>query len=597
MDLIDMTLVAQSMANYYGVSVEMKREYDTAVTEFTTSKYRGAMYKIQLPMIGGLDDTDAPILRGYLDHEVGHVKFTDFERTVPEYEEWKCENVLERRNSFQVYRQCFNIIEDVRIERLMMRRYPGSVYNLKMLNRRYVSAKALEQAMREIRDTRGRDCSKVMTAFMQTVLTLAKGILHNKDREHDEICATAMDFVDNSQVVIAESLASRAAAAETDDDVYRIVNDMMDAISTLINDYAREQWATAGDPGDSNEDDSGAYEEDLSDNADVSGLDSFVASQWAESSSDMKSFTMDNPLDMGERAFDGMKLQSKDSAASQATEKTEIDSALNNYTVAQELSSEMRYRDLGRYAYRDSASKRQYALGTAERHKISMLAARMYNVFVSTLETVTYVRSRSRAWGTRPDMAHLYRPACMDGRVFRTRAERQALDTSVSVLLDLSGSMAAEAIGSDTRAQVATVVAHGMVSALRKLPHVDAALYVFKGELFAELGDGKYCKPDGGTPTALALMEAQLAMSKRAPHSRKIIFVVTDGEPDHVRALQAMVVKLRRQNVEVVGIEICNKALMEQAVGKDFYVFCEDMMKLPAALMQTMRNHMERAYV
>ena len=86
-------------------------------------------------------------------------------------------------------------------------------------------------------------------------------------------------------------------------------------------------------------------------------------------------------------------------------------------------------------------------------------------------------------------------------------------------------------------------------------------------------------------------------MAKRAPHSRKIIFVVTDGEPDHVRALQAMVVKLRRQNIEVVGIEICNKALMEQAVGKDYYVFCEDMMKLPAALMRTMRNHMERAYV
>ena len=155
--MIDMTLVAQSMANYYGVSVEMKREYDTAVTEFTTSKYKGAMYKIQLPMIGGLDDKDAPILRGYLDHEVGHVKFTDFERTVPEYEEWKCENVSERRNSFQVYRQCFNIIEDVRIERLMMKRYPGSVYTLKMLNRRYVSAKMFEQAMRAIQDTGGRE--------------------------------------------------------------------------------------------------------------------------------------------------------------------------------------------------------------------------------------------------------------------------------------------------------------------------------------------------------------------------------------------------------------------------------------------------------
>lgn len=597
MDLIDMTLVAQSMANYYGVSVAMKREYDTAVTEFTTAKYGGAMYKIQLPMIGGLDDADAPILRGYLDHEVGHVKFTDFERTVPEYEEWKCENITERRNSYQIYRQCFNIIEDVRIERLMMKRYPGSVYNLKVLNRRFVSAKAFGQAMSEIQDTRGRESSKVMTAFMQLVLTLAKGILHNKDREHDEICVTAMDLVSNNEIIIAESLASRAAVAETTDDVYRIVDDMMDVISRLISDDARQQWSSACTTDDSNEDDSGAYEEDLSDDANVSGLDSFVASQWAEAFGDMKSCTMDNPLDMGERAFDAMKTQSKDSAASHATERTEIDSALDNYTVAQELSSEMRYRDLGRYAYRDSSSKMQYALSTADRHKISMLAARMYNVFVSTLETVTYVRSRSRAWGTRPDMAHLYRPSCMDGRVFRTRAERQALDTSVSVLLDLSGSMATEAIGSDTRAQVATVVAHGMVSALRKLPHVDAALYVFKGELFAELGDGKYCKPDGGTPTALALMETQLAMTKRAPRSRKIIFVVTDGEPDHVRALQAMVVKLRRQNIEVVGIEICNKALMEQAVGKDSYVFCEDMMKLPAALMQTMRKHMERAYV
>lgn len=603
MDLIDMTIVAQAMAHYYGVSVEMKREYDTAITRYTNPEYGVGRYTIQLPMIGGLSDKDATILRGYLDHEVGHVKFTDFESLVPAYEEWKAENISERRNSLHVWKQCFNIVEDVRIERLMMKRYPGSVYNLRVLNRRFITAATFSKALRDMSDSlrRTSHCSRYSAVFMQLVLTLAKGMLHNGDKEHDAICAEAMFLVRHEDVVTAEKLAAAAVAAETEDDVYRVVMDMMDVISDKINEAAREDWAKSGETDDDENDDSGV-EEDFSDDGARTLLDRFSSAQWSTSSVEIGDCMLDNPVDMGERAFDIMKEKGMESSSKELmkTVDTASDGSVDNLTIAAEIMAELRYRDAANsvYSRRGLSGNRQLLMDKESRGEIRLLAARMYNVFVSSLETVTYVRSRSRAWGTRPDMAHLYRPSCMDGRVFRTNAIRQALDTNVSVLLDMSGSMDCTAdFAGRSRAQLATIASQSMVGALRKLPHVDAVLYAFKGELFQELGEDRCIRPEGGTPTALALMDTQLAMSRRAVRARNIIFIVTDGEPDHRRAMEGMMCKLRKQGVEIVGIEICNRGVMENAVGKDSYVYCEDLKSLPDALMRTMRKCMWRHHV
>ena len=83
----------------------------------------GKPKEIILPMISG--DAEAPVVdafHGYLDHEVGHVLFTEFTPDITK---------LIRRK--EPYKTMFNIVEDTRIEKLMCKRFRGTRHNLNKL--------------------------------------------------------------------------------------------------------------------------------------------------------------------------------------------------------------------------------------------------------------------------------------------------------------------------------------------------------------------------------------------------------------------------------------------------------------------------------
>ncbi len=75
---------------------------------------------IYLPRLKVLDEKTKKDLNGYLDHEVGHVKFTDFSVT----------KAIKSRFLFDL----INMAEDHRIESKMIEHFPGCYYNLKDLN-------------------------------------------------------------------------------------------------------------------------------------------------------------------------------------------------------------------------------------------------------------------------------------------------------------------------------------------------------------------------------------------------------------------------------------------------------------------------------
>lgn len=95
-----------------GSNVQVSFRGSEAMTVFGDN---GKPERIILPMISG--DADPSIVaayQGYLDHEVGHVMFTDMPKELP--------------NEDAVF---FNIVEDARIEKEMCRRFRGSQFNLK----------------------------------------------------------------------------------------------------------------------------------------------------------------------------------------------------------------------------------------------------------------------------------------------------------------------------------------------------------------------------------------------------------------------------------------------------------------------------------
>ena len=97
-------------------SVDVVFDGDGAATNGTT---------IKLPAIdlnADVTDEQAAIMRGYVDHEAGHVRHTDFD-------------VLKRNKhkleGNKLLHSCANALEDVWLESKVREEYPGSEYNLR----------------------------------------------------------------------------------------------------------------------------------------------------------------------------------------------------------------------------------------------------------------------------------------------------------------------------------------------------------------------------------------------------------------------------------------------------------------------------------
>lgn len=95
-----------------------------AMTQY--DKRTGKPKKIILPMISS--DADPSLIdtfHGYIDHEVGHVIFTDFQ-----------EGNLAKKLKNPILTTVFNMVEDPRVENAIQKRFKGSAHNLEKLHER-----------------------------------------------------------------------------------------------------------------------------------------------------------------------------------------------------------------------------------------------------------------------------------------------------------------------------------------------------------------------------------------------------------------------------------------------------------------------------
>lgn len=103
---------------------------DNAKTIYNES---GVPLEIRLPVIS--DEAGEEVIRvfhGYLDHEVAHVLYSDLS------------TIFNELNKDRLLGDVFNIIEDARVERLMGKRFKGSVYNLAYMSERVFSEEYIE---------------------------------------------------------------------------------------------------------------------------------------------------------------------------------------------------------------------------------------------------------------------------------------------------------------------------------------------------------------------------------------------------------------------------------------------------------------------
>ena len=169
--------------------------------------------------------------------------------------------------------------------------------------------------------------------------------------------------------------------------------------------------------------------------------------------------------------------------------------------------------------------------------------------------------------GRRFSTTHLCRLVVSDARVFEQRTERQAPNTAVHVLLDMSGSMGVAGGDLAVRASL------GLVLGLEGIRGVNPALSVFPGaacghaqqaictvlkhgERLTQVTPGQIgaISSWGGTPLQQALQAVGFALAA-CREAKKALILITDGRVS-VQATAQLIEDLKQVGIRVFGIQI-----------------------------------------
>ena len=212
------------------------------------------------------------------------------------------------------------------------------------------------------------------------------------------------------------------------------------------------------------------------------------------------------------------------------------------------------------------------------------------------LQSEVLRRSAPSRYG-RLDSQRLHRIATNDPRLFRSNEKVVGIDTAVHILLDVSGSMA-------RRIKLASLACYSVASSLSSIRGVNVGVTAFPAleeqddivTVCPLLKHGERMNDDfevtvqGTTPLAEALwwVAKQLASQKEV---RKIILLITDGEPDDFQAALETVAALQKLGIEIIGVGIHSCRL---SVFVEYQITITELSELAPAMLTLLQQTLLR---
>lgn len=217
---------------------------------------------------------------------------------------------------------------------------------------------------------------------------------------------------------------------------------------------------------------------------------------------------------------------------------------------------------------------------------------------VSLVEASKRKRTPARRVGTRIQTQSLYKLSYGDSRIFQSKHHKPAVNTGIVILVDESSSM--------TRlAGVANESAMATALALEGIPGVNLAVAGFGSRLdfstmtyipriaprkaFSKRVDPTSFvgRAEGYTPMTQALQWAVSELSGLRNITRKIVFVITDGEPDCPVSASETVRKMEAASIETYGLGI-KHVISKSLIPKSSSI--TDIQDLPAVVFNLLKN-------
>lgn len=539
-------LVAKALGEKYDIQVQISGDQ-----AYTNGRI------INLPSMP--DSKEAALLaRGYIDHESAHIRFTDFSV----------------KSSSTMLKNLTNILEDIRIEKMMGAKYPGCRSNLKDLAEHLKEKGSFTPSLQNPPQT--------LMAWL-----CARGRL-TLNQDFSDILAIASNSVSGflgtgyqGLLNLTERIPNLVSTRDS--------QSMAEEIMRLIQDEMKQQEQERKQPESQTSKNSGSA--DSSDSTGSSGQGEGNQAEDGESSKGNQSVQPDQGADDSSSGGNNTSEAEGGDSSPEATGGTSSSSksgaspgekgdgnpeALREILdcdaggfgdvgeiLKQELMTEGEAAGMnGGVFLPPEATLRTFPIEVHEtRRHTALLRARLSGL----IQASRLRRRHARRTGNKIDNRVVHRLALHDTRLFLHQEEKTEVNTAIMILVDRSGSMQHQKI------EVASKTAFVVAEALDSIPGCFAAVAAFpvgnNDGVASLVRFGERPSPTrfgmsagGGTPLAQALYWAGVELLKRE-EPRKILLAVTDGEPDDRRTSIRAIRWLERVGVEPMGLGICEESV------------------------------------
>ena len=627
-DIVDVVLLCRMMSAQYRIKIQpgVCSTADKFDAPAWCRKDKDG-YVLQVPFSPYMTEEQWRYLRGYIDHECGHVKFTDFETYANMYRsvvadclQYKPGASVTLKDFLHDYASMvINILEDVRIERLMGIDFPGSRTNLNTLSE-YLFKDCCSVSMMMGNGMTGRLYSLL---FMRVRSLINPALEESAQLLYDDLKADVqekytdytrhLDAVWGIGDIFVQDWNVECAALEFIRIVIEVLEDYTNTAQGTNNRKSSCDTgdSSAGGTGDSSDGDTGDSSDgdtgDSSKAAPASRKKSVTISAKTVSSmaADLYDMQQDDKGNVSRRFLDAVRdmTDSLEDNNQISDEDLAFMDAMFSHTAKRldTLLDRTKMNALadGKPVYITGCS-RVNALSPEQRGDMDVVMYNLYGRLADVLQTLTMVRHSTGMCGARLDARVLHRTSVGDGRIFSKKVQRLRRVTEVALLFDASGSMRMTEYSKSNNNEMAQCMALGCLKALRALPGVKSSLSGFSnGKMFVMSDYGApvhevILSAVGGTPLGASLVELTSQFSD-GPDVRRIILFFTDGFPDNVGSVTMALNLAKRSGIEVYGIGLQTKAI-NTFMDSDHSIIVNSIHELAGGMCDMLRKGMVRAY-
>lgn len=561
--ITSMSKLASMLGERYGVKVQV-----SGTGAFTD--YSGKSPIINLPLVTAERGQEV-LLRGYIDHEAGHVRYTN-------------RKIFNNARVQQAYlaKTLWNICEDVYIERRMSAAFRGCGQNLRRI--------AIVLFHGKIEPTTSEP---VLEQALSYILYGCRSIPVQELRPEAVVLRDAFPWP--SILPELDKLIARSAVTKNSDECLSLAEEMEALIlSAYKQEYGEKQ---------SQQDSQGQGQDSQSQGQDSqSGHKPLTKAEQKYAASLKKKLDKAiNKIAKEQVGSDNItpgemwEIMKKDMAASinaghgyYSSGAEDIQRKLDiGKAIADQIAPS---RDVYKYTGCRSMTIRKAAgcnpLSQDDIVLGDRMAVQLASRMSSVLQTRSLVKRGTGSVGTRLDNHRLYRPAVGDARIFRHDIPGRTPDVEIICLVDTSGSMYGDSISTVNQ------TVYAIVKATQNIRGCAVGIMSFNStmESVKDMHTPvppvrmKRMEANGGTFLGSALMRVLDCFTEKA--RRHVVIILTDGMADDLPILSSALDRAEQNAVEVYGLGIGDGgSYIGGVMGRKHFREVRQNSAIPAALL------------